>query len=93
MMEWVALVLLSLPRDWVYDLLLIFFHFLQNNGIHIYCHDRWPSCAHILEPLADMSGLKNKAQLDWALVIQTSFNMILYLIAANTLHAYPDDGT
>jgi hypothetical protein len=30
-----------------------------------YYHDMWPSCAHILKPLTDQSGLKKKAPIKW----------------------------
>jgi hypothetical protein len=30
-----------------------------------YYHDMWPSCAHLLKPLTDQSGLKNKAPIKW----------------------------
>ena len=30
-----------------------------------YYKDMWPSRAHVLKPLTDMSGLKKKAKLDW----------------------------
>jgi hypothetical protein len=33
-------------------------------GCVSYYHDMWPSCAHILKPLTDQSGLKKKAPIN-----------------------------
>ena len=50
----------------------------------------WPSRAHIIKPLADMSGLKKKVKLDWTPTMQTAFDKMRYLMAADALSAYPD---
>jgi hypothetical protein len=41
--------------------------------INYYC-DVWPSCAHILKPLADQSGLKKKAPIKWTDEMQQAFD-------------------
>ena len=43
-------------------------------GAFSYYKDMWPSRAHILKPLTDMSGLKKKAKLDWTPAMQTAFD-------------------
>ena len=55
-----------------------------------YYRDMWPSRAHILKPLTDMSGLPKKAPLDWTPECDTAFNKMRYLMAADALAAYPD---
>ena len=50
----------------------------------------WPSLAHVLEPLTDMSGLKKKAKLDWTPAMQNAFDKMRSLLAADALSAYPD---
>ncbi|KAL7474321.1 hypothetical protein ACHAW6_000296 [Cyclotella cf. meneghiniana] len=50
----------------------------------------WPSCAHILKPLTDHSGLKNQAPIPSTLDMQTSFNKICVLMVADALAAYLD---
>ena len=55
-----------------------------------YYKDMWPSRAHILKPLTDMSGLKKKAKIEWTPAMQTAFDKMRYLMAADALSAYPD---
>jgi hypothetical protein len=50
----------------------------------------WLSCAHILKPLTDQSGLKKKAPIKWTDEMQKVFDKIRLLMAANALAAYPD---
>jgi hypothetical protein len=53
-------------------------------------HDLWPSRAHILKPLTDQSGLKQKALIKWTDEMQQAFNKMHLLMAADALAAYPD---
>ncbi len=55
-----------------------------------YYRDKWPSCAHILKPLTDQSGLKKKAPIKWTDEMQKVFDKMRLLMAANALAAYPD---
>jgi hypothetical protein len=55
-----------------------------------YYHDMWPSCAHILKPLTDQSGLKKKAPIKWTDRMQKGFDKMCLLMAADALAAYPD---
>jgi hypothetical protein len=57
--------------------------------INYYC-DMWLSCAHILKPLTDQSGLKKKAPIIWTDEMQKAFDKMRLLMAANALAAYPD---
>jgi hypothetical protein len=50
----------------------------------------WPSCAHILKPLTDQSGLKKKAPIKWTDEIQKAVDKMRLLMAADALAAYPD---
>jgi hypothetical protein len=50
----------------------------------------WPSCAHILKPLTDQSGLKKKAPNKWTDEMQKAFDKMCLLMAANAFAAYPD---
>ena len=52
--------------------------------------DMWPSRAHVLKPLTDQSGLKKKTPLNWTDEMQTAFDKMRYLMAADALAAYPD---
>jgi hypothetical protein len=54
-----------------------------------YYRDRWPSRAHVLQPLTDQSGLKG-APIQWTGAHQHAFNKMHYLMAADALAAYPD---
>ena len=55
-----------------------------------YYKDMWPSRAHVLKPLTDMSGLKKKQKLNWTDEMQTAFDKMRQLMAADALAAYPD---
>ncbi len=55
-----------------------------------YYRDMWPSCAHILKPLTDQSGLKYWAPIKWTDEMQQAFDRMRLLMAANALAAYPD---
>jgi hypothetical protein len=57
--------------------------------VNYYC-DMWPSCAHILKPLTDQSGLKKKAPIYWTDEMQKAFDKMRLLMAADALAAYPD---
>jgi hypothetical protein len=50
----------------------------------------WQSCAHILKPLTDQSGLKKKAPIKWTDEMQKAFDKMHLLIAADALAAYPN---
>jgi hypothetical protein len=51
-------------------------------------HDMWPSCAHILKPLTDISGLKKRAPINWTEEMQQAFDKMRLLMAADALAAY-----
>jgi hypothetical protein len=55
-----------------------------------YYRNKWPSLAHILKPLSDLSGLKKRAPIKWTDEIQKAFDKMRLLMAANALAAYPD---
>ncbi len=55
-----------------------------------YYRDMWPSCAHILKPLTDQSGLKKRAPIKWTDEMQQAFDKMRLLMAADALAAYPD---
>jgi hypothetical protein len=55
-----------------------------------YYRDMWPSCAHILKPLKDQSGLKKKAPIKWTDEMQKAFDKMHLLMAVDALAAYPD---
>jgi hypothetical protein len=57
--------------------------------VNYYC-DMWPSCAHILKPWTDLSGLKKKAPIKWTDEMQKAFDKMHLLMAADALAAYPD---
>ncbi len=50
----------------------------------------WLSCAHVLKPLTDQSGLKKKTPIKWTDEMQQAFDKMHLLMAANALAAYPD---
>jgi hypothetical protein len=49
-----------------------------------------PSCAHILRPFRDQSGLKKKAPIKWTDEMQKAFDKMCLLMAVDALAAYPD---
>jgi hypothetical protein len=55
-----------------------------------YYRDMWWSCAHILKPLTDQSGLKKRAPIKWTDEMQKGFDEMCLLMAANALAAYPN---
>ncbi len=55
-----------------------------------YYRDMWPSRAHILKPLTDRSGLKKRAPIKWTDEMQTAFDKMRLIMAANAFAAYPD---
>jgi hypothetical protein len=55
-----------------------------------YYRDMWPSHAHILKPLTDQSGLKEKAPIKWTDEMQKAFDKMRMLMAVNALAAYLD---
>ncbi|KAL7502167.1 hypothetical protein ACHAXN_003238 [Cyclotella atomus] len=55
-----------------------------------YYRDMWPSRAHVLKPLTDQAGLKKGEKLNWTPAMQTAFNKMRLLLAADALAAYPD---
>jgi hypothetical protein len=50
----------------------------------------WPSCAHVLKPLTDSSGMKNNKSLKWIDEMQAAFNKICLLKAPEELFAFLD---
>jgi hypothetical protein len=50
----------------------------------------WPSCARILKPSTDQSGLKKKAPIKWTDEMQKTFDKIRLLMAVDSLTAYPN---
>jgi hypothetical protein len=57
--------------------------------MNYYC-EIWPSCAHILKPLTDQSGLKKKDPINWTDKMQKAFDQMHLLLVANALAAYPN---
>ena len=55
-----------------------------------YYREMWPSRAHILKPLTDCSGLKKGVKLNWTDEMQSAFDKMRLLMAADCLAAYPD---
>ena len=55
-----------------------------------YYRDMWPSRAHVLKPLTDLSGMKKGAKLNWTPEMQKAFDKMRYLMAADALAAYPN---
>ncbi|KAL7474015.1 hypothetical protein ACHAW6_000015, partial [Cyclotella cf. meneghiniana] len=55
-----------------------------------YYRDMWPSHVHILKPLTDHSGLKKRLPIPWTPEIQSPFDKMCVLMAADALAAYPD---
>jgi hypothetical protein len=55
-----------------------------------YYRAMWPSCAHILKPLTDQSGLKMKSPIKWKDEKQKAVDKMHLLMAADALAAYPD---
>eukprot|EP00956_Cyclotella_meneghiniana_P028622 scaffold67268_cov42-Cyclotella_meneghiniana.AAC.1 len=55
-----------------------------------YYRDMWPSRAHVLKPLTDRAGLKKGEKLNWTDEMQTAFDKMRLLLAADALAAYPD---
>ena len=55
-----------------------------------YYKDMWPSRAHVLKPLTDMSGLKKKQKLNSTDEMQNAFDKMRQLMVADALAAYPD---
>jgi hypothetical protein len=53
----------------------------------------WPSCAHILKPLKNYSGLKMHAPIPWTDEMQHAFDNMCALMAADALAAYPNHNT
>ena len=49
----------------------------------------WPSRAHVLKRLMDQAGLKKGVKLVWTDEMQTAFDKMCLLIAADALVAYP----
>ena len=59
-------------------------------GMVNYYRDMWPSRAHILKPLTDMSGMKKRQPLKWTDEMEQAFQKMRKLLAADALAAYPD---
>ena len=55
-----------------------------------YYKDMWPSRAHILKPLTDLSGLPKRTKLKWTPSLQKAFDKMRLIMAADCLAAYPD---
>ena len=52
-----------------------------------YYRDMWPSRAHVLKPLTDMSGLKKRVKLDWTNEMHIAFDKMRCLMATDALVA------
>jgi hypothetical protein len=52
--------------------------------------DMWPSRAHVLKPLTDLSGLPKRTKLTWTKDMQNAFDKMRLLMAADALAAYPN---
>ena len=50
----------------------------------------WPSLAHILKPLTDLSGMKKRAPISWTLEMDDDFKKMKRIMAVDALAAYPD---
>ncbi len=50
----------------------------------------WPSCAHILNPLTNQSGLKKRAPIRLTDEMQKAFDKMRLPMAADALAAHPD---
>ena len=59
-------------------------------GFVNYYRDMWPSRAHVLKPLTDMTGLKKRAKLTWTESMNEAFIKMKKLMVADALAAYPD---
>ena len=61
--------------------------------VNYYC-DMWPHRAHVLAPLTSKTGAPKKgekqAKFLWTPDMQTAFNKMQLLLAADALAAYPD---
>ncbi len=57
--------------------------------INYYC-DMWLSCAHVIKPLTDQSGMKKKTPIKWTDEMQEAFDKMHLLMANDALAAYPD---
>ncbi len=55
-----------------------------------YYRNMWPSCAHILKPLTNQSGLKKRAPIKWTDDMQQAFDKMRLLMAADALATYPN---
>ena len=55
-----------------------------------YYRDMWPSKAHILKPLTDLSDIKKRAPIIWNLVMDDAFKKMKRLMTTDALAAYPD---
>jgi hypothetical protein len=60
-------------------------------GCVSYYHGMWPSCAHILKPFSDQSGLKKKAPIKWIDEMQRAFDKMHLLMAADAHAVYPNN--
>ena len=58
-------------------------------AVNLY-RDIWPSQAHVLKPLTDLSGRKKKEKIPWTPAMQASFDKMRKLMAADALAAYPN---
>ena len=54
-----------------------------------YYRDMWPSRAHILKPLTDLSGTKKRAPISLTLKMYDAFKKIKRQMAAYALTSYP----
>jgi hypothetical protein len=55
-----------------------------------YYSNMWPSRAHVLKPLTDQAGFKKGEKLNWTSTMQTAFDKMCLLLAADALAVYPD---
>ena len=59
-------------------------------GFVNFYRDMWPSRAHVLKPLTDMSGLPKRTKLNWTPEMDKAFRKMRFLMAADALSAYPN---
>ena len=59
-------------------------------GFINYYRDMWPSLAHILKPLTDLSVMKKRSPIIWTFEMDDAFKNMKRQMAADALAAYPD---